>query len=103
MCRIKLIKKNNTMDSRVYKSRKRHSGIQDPMIKKVLKTIPHFKENIPEKPSEKTNTSVFTYGLNNVLGVYYLIFNLRNRLINFLIKIFLLLISYFLCIFLSNV
>lgn len=78
MCRIKLLK-NKIMDSRVYKSRKRHSGIQDPVIKKVLKTMPHIKENIPEKPLN--NTSVFTYGLKKVLGMNYLIFNLRNRLI----------------------
>lgn len=83
------------MDSKVYKSRKRHSGIQDPMIKKILKTMPHFKENIPEKPL--SNTSVFTYGLKKVLGVYYLIFNFKNSLIYFLIKIFF--FTYFLIIF----
>lgn len=57
------------MDSRVNKSRKRHSGIQGPMLKKVLKTMPHFKENIPEQPLN--NTSVFTKSLKRVLGLYY--------------------------------
>lgn len=104
MCLIKVFKKNNTMDSRVYKSRKRQSGNQDPLVKKVLKTMPHLKENIPENPLN--NSSVFTYGLKKVLGVYYLIFNLRNRLIRFLIKYFfyLLVITYafFKVIYLSN-
>lgn len=83
MCPIKLLKKINTMDSRVYKNRKRHSGIPDPMVKKVLKTMPHFKENIPEKPLN--NTSVLTNCLKKVLGVYNYIFYFRNRIFNFFI------------------
>lgn len=56
------------MDSKINNHRKRHSGIQGPMLKKVLKTMPYFKENIPEQPLN--NTSVFTNGLKNILGVY---------------------------------
>lgn len=58
------------MDSGVNKSRKRHSGIQGPMLKKVLKTMPHFKENVPETPLNIN--SDLTVGLKKVLGVYYL-------------------------------
>lgn len=58
------------MDSKFNNSRKRHSGIQGPMLKKVLKTMPYFKENIPEQ--HLNNSSVyFTNGLKNILGVYY--------------------------------
>lgn len=57
------------MDS---KSRKRHSAIQGPMLKKVLKIIPYFKENIPEQSFN--NDIRFTHGLKKVLGVYCLIF-----------------------------
>lgn len=56
------------MDSSVNKNRKRHSGIQSPMLKKVLKTMPHFKENIPEQPLN--NYIMLTNGLKKVLGVY---------------------------------
>lgn len=59
------------MDSRVSKSRKRHSGIQGHMFKKVLKTMPHCKENIPELPLNYNN--MFTKGLKNCLGLYYCI------------------------------
>lgn len=55
------------MDSRVNKSRKRHSGIQDPMSKKVLKTMPHCKENIPEQPLNYN--SMFTNSLKQILGL----------------------------------
>jgi len=54
------------MDS---KSRKRHSAIQGTMLKKVLKTIPHFKENIPEQSFN--NDVLFTNGLKKILGMYY--------------------------------
>lgn len=60
------------MDNRVNKSRKRHSGVQGPkgpMLKKVLKTMPYFKENIPE---QLNNYSAFTNGLKKVLGLYLL-------------------------------
>ncbi|XP_016659667.1 eukaryotic translation initiation factor 4E transporter isoform X2 [Acyrthosiphon pisum] len=50
------------MESRVIKSRKRHSGIQGPMLKKVLKTMPHSKENIPELP---LNNSITTNEMEN--------------------------------------
>lgn len=66
------------MDTRVTKSRKRHSGIQGPMLKKVLKTMPHFKENIPEQQSN--NYSAFTNGLKKVLGVY--LFIVARRLLD---------------------
>lgn len=57
------------MDSSVNnKSRKRHSGIHGPMLKKVLKTMPHLKENIPEQTLN--NYSMFTNGLKKVLGMY---------------------------------
>lgn len=56
------------MDSRISKSRKRHSAIQGSMLKKVLKIMPHFKENIPEQ-SLNVN-SIFTNCLKKVLGVY---------------------------------
>jgi len=59
------------MDSRVSKSRKRHSGIQGHMLKKVLKTMPHCKENIPELPLNYN--SMCTKGLKNCLGLYYCI------------------------------
>lgn len=55
------------MDSTVSISRKRHSGIQGPMLKKVLKTMPHFKENIPEQ-SLNIN-SIFTNCLKQALGM----------------------------------
>lgn len=58
------------MDIRVTKSRKRHSGIQGPMLKKVLKTMPLAKENIPEKPLN--NNSAFSNGLKKILGVYFI-------------------------------
>lgn len=57
------------MDSRINKSLKRHHCIQDPMVKKILKTIPYFKENIPEH--SLNDTSLFTSGLKKVLGAYY--------------------------------
>jgi len=56
------------MESRANKSRKRHSGIQSPMLKKVLKTMPSCKENIPELPYYN---SIFTNGLKKCLGLYY--------------------------------
>jgi len=59
------------MENRVIKSRKRHSGIQGPMLKKVLKTMPHCKENIPELPLYYNN--MFTNGLKKCLGLYYCI------------------------------
>lgn len=59
----------DTMENRVIKSRKRHSGIQGPMLKKVLKTMPHCKENIPEQPLYYN--SMFTNGLKKCLGLYY--------------------------------
>lgn len=58
------------MESSVSKSRKRHSGIQGPLLKKVLKTMPHYKENIPEQSLK--NYSMFTNGLKKVLGMYYI-------------------------------
>lgn len=60
------------MDSKVTNCRKRQSGIQGPMLKKVLKTMPHLKENIPEQPLN--NTNVCTNGLKNILGMYYVKF-----------------------------
>jgi len=59
------------MENRVIKSRKRHSGIQGPMLKKVLKNMPHSKENIPELPLNYNN--MFTNSLKNCLGLYYFI------------------------------
>jgi len=56
------------MDSR---SRKRHSAIQGPMLNKVLKTMPNFKENIPEQSFN--NDIMYTNDLKKVLGVYYFI------------------------------
>lgn len=56
------------MDNRVNKSRKRQSVIQGPMLKKVLKTMPHLKENIPEQPLN--NHSAYANILKKVLGVY---------------------------------
>jgi len=50
------------------KSRKRHSGSRSPTLKKVLKTMPTLKENIPEQPLNRY--SIFTNGLKKVLGVY---------------------------------
>jgi len=61
----------DTMENRVIKSRKRHSGIQGPMLKKVLKTMPHSKENIPELPLNYN--SMFTNSLKKCLGLYFCI------------------------------
>jgi len=66
------------MESRLNKSRKRQSvtfesyqsGIQSPMLKKVLKTLPSCKENIPELPYY---SSIFSNGLKKCLGLYYYI------------------------------
>jgi len=58
------------MDNKVNKSRKRHSGIQGPMLKKVLKTMPNFKENIPDQPLN--NYITLTNGLKRILGLYNL-------------------------------
>jgi len=76
------------MDSRVNKSRKRHSGIQGPMLKKVLKTMPHCKENIPEQCVNYN--SMFTNGLKIILGLYYYlcILFLIIGYLNFSIKYF---------------
>lgn len=60
------------MDGIVNKNRKRPSVIREPMLKKVFKTMPHIKENIPEQ--SLNYYSVFTSGLKKVLGVCYLMF-----------------------------
>ncbi|XP_050442719.1 eukaryotic translation initiation factor 4E transporter-like isoform X2 [Adelges cooleyi] len=55
------------MDNRIFKSRKRRAGIQSSMLNKVLKTMPHCKENVPEGPLN--NNSLCTLGLKKVLGI----------------------------------
>lgn len=56
------------MDKKANKGRKRQSVIQGPMLKKVLKTMPHLKENIPEQPLN--NHGIYENVLKKVLGVY---------------------------------
>lgn len=56
------------MDNKINKSRKRHSaGTQGLMLKKILKTMPHFKENFPRQSFN--NNIDLTIGLKKVLGL----------------------------------
>lgn len=55
------------MNSRGSISRKRHSGIQGNMLKKVLKNMPNIKENFSEQ-SLNVN-SIFTNYLKKMLGM----------------------------------